>query len=230
MSVLVSCIIPVYNGERFIGEAIASIRAQTHQHIEIIVIDDGSTDGSESAARAADPDVVYRKQANAGPAKARNLGLTLAHGEFIALLDADDRFLPTKIERQLAHFAANPSADIVLTRVRMFWEGLESEAAAYRHDNREESAGFANSTMLVRRSVFDRAGVFDEQLPHAATVEWFRTFAEKGVVAETVQEALVERRMHEDNYSRKQRAVSHDEFLHLVKRAMDAKRNKPPTL
>jgi glycosyltransferase involved in cell wall biosynthesis len=230
MSTLVSCIIPVYNGERFIGEAIASIRAQTHQPIEIIVVDDGSTDNTESAARAAYDGIVWSRQENAGPAKARNLGLTLARGEFIAFLDADDRFLPEKIARQIAHFASNPATDIVLTRVRMFWEGLESEAAAYRHDNREESAGFANSNMLVRRSVFDRAGAFDERLPHAATVEWFRTFAEKGIVSETLQEALVERRMHEDNYSRKQRAVSHDEFLHLVKRAMDAKRNKPPAL
>ncbi|MGV3711084.1 MAG: glycosyltransferase family 2 protein [Gemmatimonas sp.] len=230
MSALVSCIIPVFNGERFIGEAIASIRAQTHQPIEIIVVDDGSTDNTEAAARAASPDIVYRRQANAGPAKARNLALSLATGEFIAFLDADDRFLPAKIEKQLAFLIAHPTIDLVLTHVRLFWEGLENEAAAYRHDNREETAGLANSTMLVRRSVFDRAGVFDEQLPHAATVEWFRTFSEKGIASDTLQEALVERRMHADNYSRKQRAVSHDEFLHLVKRAMDAKRNKPPAV
>src|SRR5690242_4967891 len=86
----VTCIVPVFNGERYLGEALDSIFAQGHQPLEVLVVDDGSTDGSAAVAKSYGDRVRYFFQPNAGPAAARNLGLEAARGEFIAFLDADD--------------------------------------------------------------------------------------------------------------------------------------------
>ena len=229
MKPLVSCIIPVWNSERFIGEAIGSVLAQTYSPIELIVVDDGSTDNTAQVVYDAFPDALYVRQENAGSVVARNNGLTRASGEFIAFLDSDDRWLAHKIERQLAEFTLHPELGCVISRVRLFWEALAAEEAAYRHDNREEVVGCANSTMLVLHSAFRAVGNFRADLPHTAAPEWFGRFNDAGYVMGTVQEVLVERRMHVDNFSRRQRAVKHDEFLHLVKRSMDRKRGQSPS-
>src|SRR5262245_10754564 len=99
---LVSCIVPVYNGEAFLGEALASIRAQRHRPIEILVVDDGSTDGTAAVVMAADAGIRYMRQDNAGGAAARNRGIGMARGTFVAFLDADDLWPPEKLERQIA--------------------------------------------------------------------------------------------------------------------------------
>lgn len=228
MTPLISCIMPVWNGERFIGEAVASIVAQTHRPIEIIVVDDGSTDNTEAAAKAACDTLTFLRQEHAGAAKARNLGLQHATGDFIALLDADDRWMPDKLALQLEALHADATLDCVLCRVRLFWEGLEAEAAAYRRDNRVESSGLPNSAMLARRTAFDAIGMFDASLTHASSVAWFSLFEARGLQSRELPEVLVERRMHAQNFSRQSGIGRNDEFLHLVKRTMDAKRGRPP--
>ena len=222
---LVSCIIPVMNGERYIGEAIASILAQTHSAVEVIVVDDGSVDGTRAAVYLAYPNVIYEYQPNAGPGVARNRGVELARGEYVALLDSDDRWLPEKLELQLATLASRADLAVVLAKVRMFWEeGLEHEANAYQTDGNIEATGFAGSTMLARREVFTRVGPFRGDIPHSCTVEWFDRLRCLGLNVDAVSQVLVERRMHTDNFSRLQRDQSHDEFLELIKRTLDKRR------
>src|SRR2546426_10667200 len=94
---LISCIVPVFNGERYLHETLNSILAQTYRPLEIIVADDGSTDGTRTIVASYGQQVRYLWQLNAGPAAARNLGLTAAKGEFIAFLDADDLWHPEKL-------------------------------------------------------------------------------------------------------------------------------------
>src|SRR5712664_390476 len=117
---LISCIIPVFNGERYLREALDSILAQTHRPVEIIVADDGSSDGTAAVVASYGDHVHYLHQPNAGPAAARNLGLSAARGEFVAFLDADDLWHPEKLVHQRARFQARPELDLCVTHVQNF--------------------------------------------------------------------------------------------------------------
>src|SRR3954468_8267905 len=102
---LVTVVIPVYNGERFLGEAIESALGETHQPVEVIVVDDGSTDGSAAVAESY-PEARLLRAENGGPGAARNVGVAAARGEAVANLDADDLMVPERVERQLEAVAA----------------------------------------------------------------------------------------------------------------------------
>jgi len=99
VSSLISCIVPVFNGERYVSEALDSILAQTYRPLEIIVADDGSIDGTAAVVASYGEQVIYLRQANAEPA-ARNLGLSAARGEFVAFLDAVDLWHPEKLAHE----------------------------------------------------------------------------------------------------------------------------------
>jgi len=115
---LLSAIVPTYNAAGFLAEAIESIRWQTYQPVEIIVVDDGSTDDTAEVVRGLGGEIRYVEQANAGPAAARNRGLELAQGELIAFLDADDRWPRDKLEIQVPRLLGNPELDLVLGRIQ----------------------------------------------------------------------------------------------------------------
>src|SRR5215475_2242760 len=108
MPPLISCIVPVYNGEKYLAEAIETIVQQSYRPLEIIIADDGSTDGTAKVAERYSNLLRYLRQDNAGTAAARNLGLSAAVGEFVAFLDADDLWHPEKLARQMGRFEARP--------------------------------------------------------------------------------------------------------------------------
>lgn len=200
---LVSCIVPVFNGERFLGEALDSIFAQNHRPIEVIVVDDGSTDRTKSVVEAYAGRLIYFKQQNAGPAAARNRGIELARGEFIAFLDADDFWHPEKLARQLACFTARPELEMCLTYIENFWEkGREQEAQRLRalnHPFAREHIGFGCPVLLARRRVFDKVGGFDASLKQGEDTDWYARTEEQGIIREVLPEVLVHRRMHSAN-------------------------------
>ena len=201
----VSCIIPCYNAERFLGEAIESVIAQTLCPAEIIVIDDGSTDGSAAvAARYADR-VEYLRQENAGPAAARNRGVELTHGNYVAFLDADDLWHPEKLERQAARFAARPELEACVTHLTAFWEvevRHEQEALQGHARTRSSLPGYVMQTMLARRSAFAKAGLLNPALRFGEDTEWFIRARDEGVVLEMMPDVLVFRRFHANNLTR----------------------------
>jgi hypothetical protein len=118
----VSVVIPVWNGERYLKQAIESILAQDFVDFELIVIDDGSTDRSAEivSAFAYEPRVVLHRQANAGVVAARNVGLRLAQAEFVAFLDADDIALPGRLAKQVAYLRAHPEAAVIGSNITYF--------------------------------------------------------------------------------------------------------------
>jgi glycosyltransferase involved in cell wall biosynthesis len=118
---VVSCIVPVYNGERYLAEALESILGQTYRSLEVIVVDDGSTDGTAAVLATYRQRITCLHQTNAGHAAARNRGLAVARGEFVAFLDADDLWHPEKLARQMARFQARPELDASVTHVQNFW-------------------------------------------------------------------------------------------------------------
>ncbi|MBD3561475.1 glycosyltransferase family 2 protein, partial [Planktothrix sp. FACHB-1355] len=112
-SLFVSAIIPVYNGEKYLAEAIKNVKNQDYQPLEIIVIDDGSTDRTPEVAAAFKDSIRYVSQPNSGPAAARNHGIRIANGDVIAFLDVDDLWSDDKLKLQANYLANNPSVGIV---------------------------------------------------------------------------------------------------------------------
>jgi glycosyltransferase involved in cell wall biosynthesis len=223
---LISCIVPVLNGERYLKETLESILAQDYRPIDILVVDDGSIDGTPDVVRSFGSEVDYVRQANAGQAVARNRGVDMARGEFVAFLDADDLWHPEKLTRQMNQFVAQPDLGYCLTHVQNFWEReLQDEAASFRgHPRGQPIPGFVTGTLLARRPLFERIGGFDISLGHADKTEWFMRADAAGARRELLPDVLMFRRMHPGNRSRTLASNSRDEYLHLLKASLDRRR------
>ena len=228
---LVSCIVPVFNGEKYLAEAVDSILAQTYRPLEIIVADDGSTDGTAAVVASYGDQLRYNRQEHAGAPVARNLGLTIARGEFVAFLDSDDLWHPEKLQRQMARFQARPELDLCVTHVQNFWiPDLEDEKARFQnHRLAAALPGYVTQTLLARRSAFEAVGLFNENLRVGDPADWFLRASERGLVTEMLTDILVYRRMHESNMSmqagtRRMTSAMQDAILRVVKASLDRRR------
>jgi glycosyltransferase involved in cell wall biosynthesis len=203
---LVSIIIPSYNGAAFIKEAVDSALAQTYSNIEIIVVDDGSTDNTKAvlAPYVTTHQIHYIYQPNAGLSAARNTGIRGAKGEYIALLDSDDIFLPRKIERQIAHFAALPDCDISYCGLYSFWDGepeklLKIDYQFYSGEdvlpNLVKKSFIAPLTMVIKKDVFGRFGLFDENFKRSEDLEFLVRVASAGANIYFLDEILAKLRL-----------------------------------
>ena len=230
MSTSVSVIIPVYNRYAMLIEALQSVLAQTAAPHEIIVVDDGSTD--IDAARAArltglDPRLRYRRIEHCGcPGAVRNVGVELCSGDWIALLDSDDIWLPRKLELQLRCAADNPDAPLVHTRERWLRDGREVSQAGQTHNR--SGAVFPDalvkciigpSTVIMRRELYAQLGGFRADMQIAEDYEfWLRVSALHPVAY--VDQPLVDKRAgHSDQLSRKHGHIERfriDGLLQLV--------------
>jgi teichuronic acid biosynthesis glycosyltransferase TuaG len=169
---LVSVIVPAYNAEKYIKATIESALEQTYRNLEVVVGDDGSTDGTREivqALAARDPRVKYFSQKNAGQSAARNLAIAHAQGKYIAFLDADDLFLPTKLEEQVGYLEAHPDCGVSYCNIYHFFDGDPTHL--YRFDVPTPSgllfdkllrANFINPlTVVLRKELLDRYGAFE---------------------------------------------------------------------
>jgi glycosyltransferase involved in cell wall biosynthesis len=230
-SSLISCIVPVFNGERYLRESLDSILTQTYRPIEILVIDDGSTDGTRAVVASYGDAIRYLWQPNAGPPRARNFGLSAAEGEFVAFLDADDLWLPDKLSLQIARFRERPDLDLCVTYCQVFWipELAEEEARFQGHRLSRPLPGYVTQTLLARRALFVRVGGFDTSRLVGDPADWFLRAAEQGAVMELLPDVLVYRRFHENNFSvesgtRRMTPHMQDAMLHVVKASLDRRR------
>lgn len=227
-SPLISCIVPVFNGERYLGETLDSILAQTYQPVEILLADDGSTDGTAALVARYGQRVHYLWQTNAGEAAARNLGLTAVHGEFVAFLDADDLWHPQKLERQMSRFQEPAPIDLCFTRYKNFWVSeLAEEELRYRGQMLSQpQSAWSISTLLARRAAFERFGKFStagKWPPESENTIWFLHAAEQGALIEVMPDVLMSRRFHSSNQSRKKTVET---FLPILKEWRDYKRRR----
>jgi glycosyltransferase involved in cell wall biosynthesis len=220
---LVSIVIPAFNSKRFVGEAVASVLAQTHDELELIVIDDGSTDDTAAVARAAvggDSRGRVLSFPNGGLPVARNRGLAEARGEFIAMLDGDDRWAPDKLEKQLRVFAAEP--DCVCVGCLMsyiasdgrplpgFARRIVQTGEDLRYEGQQELIRralvlpFSPSAIVMRTAAVRAIGGSDETLGHrqGEDVDLVARIAEQGRVS-VVTERLADYRLREDSISGK---------------------------
>jgi glycosyltransferase involved in cell wall biosynthesis len=175
----ISVVIPAYNSDRFIGEAIASVFAQTHPALEIIVVDDGSTDGTASVVqRISGPvPISYLKQPNQGPAAARNFGVSVARGDWIAFLDSDDVWYPYKLSEQLAAIETSPTISFCYSSMDFMdaaGRPLPVPGAAGRPTPLFQGHPAAvPSTVLLRKDIFIDSGGFNASLRCAEDWELF---------------------------------------------------------
>jgi len=225
---LISCIVPVFNGECYLREALESTFAQTYRPIEAIVVDDGSTDGTEGVAASYGRRLRYLWQPNAGPAAARNRGLDAARGEFVAFLDADDLWHPEKLARQMARFVARPELEVCLGHAQNFWSPELAQGDAADPDARlmKPWAAYSCGVVLARRSVFDRVGPFTPELRVGEDGDWFLRAAERGTITEVLPDVLLRRRLHEGNLTRRMASASREALLKRVKSSLDRRRGK----
>ena len=212
---LVSVIIPAWNAENVLGEALASVRDQTWPNWEALIVDDGSTDGTAMAAERfveSDPRFRLIRQSHMGVSAARNAGLRDARGELIAFLDADDTWLPTKLARQIEALSADPKANFAFTNY-WFWDGQRDLSCRYvkRKEFPEGDAAtalcsfdpFGTSTVMVKREALQTAGGFDENLAAAEDWDLWLRMSENGLWARGVWEPQARYRKWAGNVSTK---------------------------
>jgi len=196
---LISVIIPVFNGELFIADAIHSVFAQKYEPLEIIVVDDGSTDGTAELVKSIPGNLRYFYQENAGVAKARNKGLEMAKGDLIAFIDADDVWVKNKLEIQRNLIKSNPAAEIVLgCLVQKPFISIED---LYQLDIQKETGIFASQLgcALIKKHVFEMAGGFDEEMKLAEDVDWLNRTREANIHIMVHKEIVQFYRMHGNN-------------------------------
>ena len=226
-SPLVSVIVPTYNGARFLAQTIESVLAQTYPNLEVLVVDDGSTDATSSIATGYGSRVRYIQQANAGTAAARNRGVAEARGDYIALLDHDDLWLPHKLERQMPTFASDPAIGVVFARIEFFRTETGEVTAHYfpglelgPHDLLAHRI-LPIQTVVIRRRALEAVGPFDVDL--RGTDDWdlgIRLSAQFRMVG--VPETLAKVRLHPDQqggdplamYRQAQRVLRKHRALH----------------
>lgn len=173
MSPLVSVVIPVFNGAPFVAKAVASVRAQTIKDVEIIVVDDGSTDGTQAvlADLQRTDGITWLQQDHGGPARSRNRGIEAAHGQYVALLDCDDVWLPEKLAAQLDVVRRRPEVGVVHTDFEIVdAEGAVLQRIAALHSNEPLVQAFVGghialpSTILIDRRVLEKVGALNPDL------------------------------------------------------------------
>jgi len=215
----VSVIIPAYNVEKSISEAMDSVLNQTYEDLEVIVVDDGSTDGTKDMLKKyigsprhqvtkSPVDVRYFYQQNKGPAAARNRGIKEAKGDYIAFLDSDDIWLPEKIEKQMQKIKEEPQYYLVHTaRLRMEPDGSIKSSKRKVHegsvlDELLKENFICCSSVLARRLCFDTVGLFDESRSNKSEDYdmWLRIA--QGHKIGFVNEELVKYRVNPNGYNR----------------------------
>jgi glycosyltransferase involved in cell wall biosynthesis len=196
----VSVIIPVYNGERYLAEAIESVLSQTHRPLELLVVDDGSTDGTADVARSY-PEARTIHQPNRGHGAAKNAGAAAARGEFLAFLDADDVWAPDKLRLQVAYLEANDDVGCVLCNMANFLELGQAEPPWLGPAGLSEVPAYIPSALLVRKTVFEEVGGFDPTYRHANDIDFHLRAVEAGAGVGRVDQLLLHRRIHNSNLS-----------------------------
>lgn len=224
MKASISVIIGVYNAEPYLAEALDSVLMQDYRPLELIVVDDGSTDASGEVAQRYE-EVHFIHQANGGNGSARNTGVQAATGEFLAFLDADDRFTEGKLSLQMRALDGDPDLDMVFGHVQEFISPeLDTETrASIRAPAATPMPWTAPNLMLIRRASFDRVGLFSTAVRVGVTVDWFARADEAGLRHRTLAETVLERRIHTQNNGLRERD-SRSQYLHVLKAALDRRR------
>lgn len=220
----VSVIIPAYNAERFVRSAIESVLNQTYQEFEVVVVNDGSTDGTAAVVQSFGSRVRCISQANGGPSAARNTGILGSSGQILAFLDADDMWMPDFLKMQMAMLARRPEVGGSYSWARMVDESGRPLSATMcprpgsdtlRRLFVDPSAMFAMLTF--RRAAFQKAGMFDSALRQAEDWDLLLRMAAAGIRFACIPRVLAQRRIHLSSATADAEQSLHWEHLALQK-------------
>ena len=199
----VSVVIPAHNAGMYLSDAIKSVLAQTRAPVEVIVVDDESTDDTASVARSFGDRIRLIQQAKAGANAARNLGVSASSGEFISFLDADDLWDPSKLELQLLAFENDLEPQVVFGMVTQFRSPEIDPLRLPMADGADAPMiGHHAGAMLLRREVFDAIGPFDATIRIGQFIDWFSRALDTRCRMVVIDDVVMRRRLHLDNMGR----------------------------
>ena len=223
---LLSVIIPAYNAARYLADAIESIFAQGYHPLELIVVNDGSSDNTAEVAQSFGSAIQYIHQPNGGIALALNRGLDAAQGEWLAFCAADDRWAEKRLETQFAAFAANPKPDLVFGHVQNFFSPEISDMITRRyHCPPDPLPGFSLAAMLLRRNTFERVGTFNTEFKIGEFVDWYARAMDLELTSVLLPDIVLWRRLHGENLSIRS-ANARSDFARILKASLDRRRPK----
>jgi len=223
---LVSVIIPVFNGEKYLAEAIESVLSQTYSTFEVVLIDDGSTDDSAGIAMRYRPKVRYFYQSNQGLSAALNHGVKAAQGSFFSFLDADDAWMENKISLQMEAFAESHELDAVFGHVKQFCSPeLSGQQRERLQVNSQAMPGYFKGTMLITRDAFFRAGTFDTMWKIGDFIDWYLRAHEGGLRSLMLPDVVLMRRVHTGNMGIREQE-HHRDYVRIMKASLDRRRKK----
>lgn len=227
MNPLVSVILPVRNGARFVAEAIASVMAQSWRPLELLVIEGGSTDGTvELLASLAIPALRVIPQVGTGIPDAWNLGIREARGDVLAFLSADDCWTPDKLTRQVTALLADPALLYTIAHFRYaVLDGSTPPSSFNRDLLGRDLVGRIMETLVARRRAFEMIGHFDDSLRTAEDVDWYARASEQGAPHRVLPDVLLTKRVHEANTSG-DATTNTPQLLRVLRRSI-ARRREP---
>lgn len=223
----VSVLMPAYNAERYIAEAVESILRQSEPPDEIIVIDDGSTDGTRGVLEGFADKISVLSQENRGQTEALNRAIKIARGKFLAFQDADDIWAERKLEWQLSALRSDSELGAVFGMIRQFISPevpLERRAAI--QPTEEIALGEMRVCMLIRRSEFDRIGDFDPSYRGVSFIEWLGRAKRMGLKIHALDQVIAHRRLHLNNYGRLNTETRDEETMLALRKVVLQRRQK----
>ena len=199
----VSVVIPARNAQAYLEEAILSVLGQAAAASEVIVVDDGSTDATGAIARGFGSRVRYVRQDPAGAGQARNHGIESARSDLVAFLDADDLWTPDSLGCRLAVLAAEPECEAAFGAVEEFiCDRLSAQERARLRGSRSRVPGWLAGSMVARRALFDRVGMFPTELRGGEFIAWFLRARRSRVRSVMLDDLVLRRRVHMGNLGR----------------------------
>ncbi len=232
---LISVVIPVYNRERYLAETIESVLSQAYRPIEIIVVDDGSTDGTADVAKGFSEVVRYFFQSNRGCGAALNAGVEKAEGAYLSFLGSDDLWTGEKLTLQMTVLNSHPETDMVFGNVSHFY----SPDLGQRERERflcpaGRMPGYHAGTLLIRKEAFLRVGLFDARYQAGEFLDWYARAKEKGLREVMLPDVVMKRRIHSSNLGVLKRTAqtgnTDAEYVRVLKAALDRRRKKESNL
>ena len=224
---LISVIIPAFNAEKYVAEAIRSVLSQTYKNVELICVNDKSTDNSLSILESfGDKIILIDNEDNRGTAESRNKGIRLARGEFLAFIDNDDVWEGNKLEVQMNQFNNDPRLDILFSYMQCFISpDLSEEVKKLRHCPPDPIPGYIPSTILVKRTSLEKVGYFESKWKNGESFAWILKAKEVGLNFGIVDDILVKRRIHETNKGVLDSSASRSEYLKIIRESLDSRKN-----
>lgn len=218
--------VPFYNEEEFIAEALDSILAQNDPNLEVLAVNDGSTDKGAHIVRRYGTKVELIEQDNQGTPSALNHGIRKANGELLAFLDADDLWVENKLSWQRMKMYDNPGLDFVLGQMQNFLSPELPESEKNRLScPRKPIGGNCPGTMLIRRQAFEKAGPFSTRWRVGEYLDWFIRAREQQLKFTLIPRVLMKRRIHKRNKGRLI-PMARTDYLAIIRESLDRSRKR----